>query len=219
MKLATRLGWIKPAPHWKAPNKMTDFTKTKAMFNLPDGIIYLDGNSLGPQPKDAPDRISRMITGEWGEMLISGWNKAGWMQQPTRVGNRIAKLVGAEENSIVMGDTLSIKVYQAVASALELNPGRKVILSDNGNFPTDLYMAAGLIRSLNDGHELRTVNPEDIEAAIDETVAVLMLTEIDYRTGRKHDMKRLTEKAHAAGVITIWDLAHSAGALPVDLSG
>lgn len=198
---------------------MTDFTKTKAMFDIPAGVIYLDGNSLGPLPKDAPVRVANMLKDEWGEMLISGWNKAGWMQQPTRVGNRIANLIGAEENCVVMGDTLSIKVYQAVASALELNPERKVILSDNGNFPTDLYMTDGLIRSLNDGHELRTVNPEDIEAAIDDTVAVLLLTEIDYRTGRKHDMKRLTEKAHAAGVITIWDLAHSAGALPVNLSG
>lgn len=198
---------------------MTDFAKTKSMFSIPAGMIYLDGNSLGPLPKDAPERISNMVKNEWGEMLISGWNKAGWMQQPTRVGNRIARLIGAEENSVVMGDTLSIKVYQAVSSALELNPERKVILSDNGNFPTDLYMTDGLIRSLNDGHRLRTVSPEDVEQAIDETVAVLMLTEVDYRTGRKHDMKRLTEKAHAAGVITIWDLAHSAGALPVDLSG
>ena len=198
---------------------MTDFAKTKAMFDIPAGLIYLDGNSLGPLPKDAPVRVANMLKDEWGEMLISGWNKAGWMNQPTSVGNRIAKLIGAEENSVVMGDTLSIKVYQAVASALELNPNRKIILSDNGNFPTDLYMTNGLIRSLNDGHELRTVNPEDVEAAIDDTVAVLLLTEIDYRTGRKHDMKRLTEKAHAAGVITIWDLAHSAGALPVDLSG
>ena len=198
---------------------MTDFTKTKAMFDIPAGVIYLDGNSLGPLPKDAPDRVANMLKDEWGEMLISGWNKAGWMHQPTSVGNRIARLIGAEENSVVMGDTLSIKVYQAVASALELNPNRKVILSDNGNFPTDLYMTNGLIRSLNDGHELRAVNPEDVDAAIDDTVAVLLLTEIDYRTGRKHDMKRLTEKAHAAGVITIWDLAHSAGALPVDLSG
>ncbi len=198
---------------------MTDFTKTKAMFDIPTGVIYLDGNSLGPLPKGAPVRVANMLRDEWGEMLISGWNKAGWMHQPTSVGNRIAGLIGAEKDSVVMGDTLSIKVYQAVASALELNPNRKVILSDNGNFPTDLYMTNGLIRLLNDGHELRTVNPDDVEAAIDETVAVLLLTEIDYRTGRKHDMKRLTNKAHEAGVITIWDLAHSAGALPVDLSG
>ena len=198
---------------------MTDFTKTKAMFNIPTGTIYLDGNSLGPLPKDAPVRVANMLKDEWGEMLISGWNKAGWMQQPTSVGNRIAGLIGAEKNSVFMGDTLSIKVYQAVASALELNPNRKIILSDNGNFPTDLYMTNGLIRLLNDGHELRIVNPEDVEAAIDDTVAVLLLTEEDYRTGRKHDMKLLTQKAHAAGVIAVWDLAHSAGALPVDLAG
>lgn len=147
---------------------MTDFAKTKSMFSIPAGMIYLDGNSLGPLPKDAAERISSMVKNEWGEMLISGWNKAGWMQQPTRVGNRIARLIGAEENSVVMGDTLSIKVYQAVSSALELNPERKVILSDNGNFPTDLYMTDGLIRSLNDGHRLRTVNSEDVEEAIDE---------------------------------------------------
>lgn len=198
---------------------MTDFAKTKAMFDIPAGVIYLDGNSLGPLPKSAPSRIAKMVQDEWGGMLISGWNKAGWMRQPSNIGNRIAKLIGAEDNSVVVGDTLSIKVYQAVASALELNPDRKVILSDNGNFPTDLYMTDGLIRSLNNGHELRVVDPEDVEAAIDDSVAVLLLTEVDYRTGRKHEMKRLTEKAHAAGVITIWDLAHSAGALPIDLSG
>ncbi len=198
---------------------MTDFAKTKSMFSIPAGMIYLNGNSLGPLPKSAQARVAAMMTSEWGEMLITGWNKAGWMGQATRVGDRIAKLIGAQEGHVVVGDTLSIKVYQAVASALELNPDRKVILSDNGNFPTDLYMTDGLIRLLNNGHELRTVNPEDVEAAIDETVAVLLLTEVDYRTGRKHDMKRLTQKAHAAGVITIWDLAHSAGALPIDLSG
>lgn len=198
---------------------MTDFAKTKAMFDIPTGVIYLDGNSLGPLPKSAPSRIAKMVQDEWGKLLISGWNKAGWMRQPSKVGNRIAKLIGAEENCVVVGDTLSIKVYQAVASALELNPDRKVILSDNGNFPTDLYMTDGLIQTLNDDHELRVVNPEDVEAAIDDSAAVLLLTEVDYRTGRKHDMKRLTEKAHAAGVITVWDLAHSAGALPVDLSG
>ncbi len=204
--------------HRKVPKTMTDFTKTKALFDIPAGVIYLDGNSLGPLPKDAPVRVASMMKNEWGQLLIGGWNKAGWIQQPTSVGDRIAKLIGAEENSVVMGDTLSIKVYQAVASALELNPDRKVILSDNGNFPTDLYMTDGLIRTLNDGHELRIVNSGDVEAAIDDTVAVLLLTEVDYRTGRKHDMKRLTEKAHAAGVLTVWDLAHSAGALPVDLS-
>ncbi|NDW44760.1 kynureninase [Ruegeria sp. PrR005] len=198
---------------------MTDFAATKAMFDLPEGVLYLDGNSLGPLPKAAADKVSDMMTAEWGQMLITGWNKAGWMALPTELGDRIGRLIGAEPGHVVMGDTLSIKVYQAVASALELNPGRRVVLSDNGNFPTDLYMVDGLLRSLGDGYELRVVDPEAVEDAITEEVAVLMLTEVDYRTGRKHDMKALTAKAHAKGVLTVWDLAHSAGALPVDLAG
>lgn len=197
---------------------MTDFTKTKVMFHLPEGVIYLDGNSLGPMPLAARDRVVAMISDEWGDMLIRGWNKAGWMTQPGRVGDRIGRLIGAPEGSVVMGDTLSIKVYQALASALEMRPDRRVILSDRGNFPSDLYMAEGLIGSLDKGHELRLVAPQDVEAAIGDDLAVLMLTEVDYRTGRKHDMAGLTEKAHAAGALTIWDLAHSAGSLPIDLT-
>lgn len=197
---------------------MTDFTKTKVMFHLPEGVIYLDGNSLGPMPLAARDRVVAMISDEWGDMLIRGWNKAGWMTQPGRVGDRIGRLIGAPEGSVVMGDTLSIKVYQALASALEMRPDRRVILSDRGNFPSDLYMAEGLIGSLDKGHELRLVAPQDVEASIGDDLAVLMLTEVDYRTGRKHDMAGLTEKAHAAGALTIWDLAHSAGSLPIDLT-
>ncbi|AXT25458.1 kynureninase [Ruegeria sp. AD91A] len=198
---------------------MTDFAATKAMFDLPEGVIYLDGNSLGPLPKSAGARVQRMLTEEWGQMLITGWNKAGWMGLPTGLGDRIGRLIGAEPGSVVTGDTLSIKVYQALASALELNPDRKVVLSDNGNFPSDLYMADGLLRSLGDDYELRIVDPESVADAITEEVAVLMLTEVDYRSGRMHDMKALTELAHANGVVTVWDLAHSAGAIPVDLSG
>ena len=160
-----------------------------------------------------------MLSQEWGEQLIRGWNSAGWMVQPRRVGDRIGRLIGAPAGSVVMGDTLSIKVYQALASALELNPTRRVILSDSGNFPSDLYMAQGLVSSLGRGHELKIVEPEAVEAAIDDSVAVLMLTEVDYRTGRLHDMKALTRKAHAAGALAVWDLAHSAGALPVDVAG
>jgi kynureninase len=198
---------------------MTDFAATKAMFHLPAGMVYLDGNSLGPLPRAAGDRVGRMIADEWGEMLITGWNKAGWMEQPTRVGDRIARLIGAEAGHVVMGDTLSVKVYQALASALEMRPDRRVILSDSGNFPSDLYMAEGLIASLARGHELRVVTPEDVAANITDEVAVTLITEVDYRTGRKHDMADLTARAHAAGALTIWDLAHSAGALPVDLAG
>ncbi len=199
---------------------MTDlFTHTRRMFHIPEGVIYLDGNSLGPLPKAASARVAKTIEAEWGEMLIKGWNLAGWMDWPTRIGDRIGRLIGAAPGSVVMGDTLSIKVYQALASALELNPDRRVVLSDNGNFPTDLYMAQGLLTSLGKGYELKVVDPENVEASIDETVAAIMITEVDYRTGRLHDMKRLTQKAHAVGAIAIWDLAHSAGAIPVDLTG
>ena len=196
----------------------TDFAATRTMFDLPDGVIYLDGNSLGPLPKAAAARVAQTVTAEWGKLLITGWNKAGWMDQPSRVGDRIAKLIGAEPGSVVMGDTLSIKVYQALASALEMNPTRRVILSDTGNFPSDLYIAEGLCRTLGNGYTLRTVAPEDLAGAIDETVAVTLITEADYRTGQKHDMAALTARAHAHGALTVWDLAHSAGAFPVHLA-
>ena len=197
----------------------TDFAATRAFFDLPAGMIYLDGNSLGPLPKTAAARVARTVTEEWGQMVITGWNRAGWIAMPSRVGDRIARLIGAAPGTVVMGDTLSIKVYQAIASALEMRPGRKVILSDTGNFPSDLYMADGLCRTLGQGYALKTVAPEEVAGAIDETVAVLMLTEVDYRTGRRHDMADLTARAHRAGALTVWDLAHSAGALPVDLTG
>lgn len=196
----------------------TDFAATRAFFDLPEGVIYLDGNSLGPLPRHAAARVARTITEEWGQMLITGWNRAGWMDLPGQVGDRIGRLIGADPGSVTIGDTLSIKVYQALASALEMNAGRRVILSDTGNFPSDLYIADGLCRTLGQGYALRTVPPEAVAEAIDETVAVLMLTEVDYRTGRRHDMAALTAGAQAAGALVIWDLAHSAGALPVHLA-
>ena len=191
----------------------------KDAFILPEGVIYLDGNSLGPMPKAVAARVQSMLTDEWGEMLIRGWNGAGWMDQPARVGNQVARIVGAPEGSVVMGDTLSLKVFQALAAAIKMVPERRVILSDTGNFPSDLYMAEGLVGLLEQGYELRTVAPEDVAGAVDESVAVLMLTQVDYRTGRMHDMKAMTELAHAKGAVMLWDLAHSAGALEVDLAG
>jgi len=196
-----------------------DFAAKKALFHLPEGVIYLDGNSLGPMVKTAPARVDHAVQAEWGEMLIRGWNKAGWMAQPAALGNRVGQLIGAAPGTVVLGDTLSIKVYQALASALEMNPKRRVILSDTGNFPSDLYMAEGLCRTLGGQYRLKTVAPEEAMAAIDDTVAVVMLTEVDYRTGRRHDMREITRRAHEMGAITVWDLAHSAGALPVDLAG
>lgn len=197
---------------------MTDFAATKAMFHLPKGVIYLDGNSLGPLPRAAAARLAQTVTAEWGDMLIGGWNKAGWMDQPTGIGDRIARLIGAEAGHVVMGDTLSIKVYQALAAALDLNPARRVILSDTGNFPSDLYMAQGLCRLLGPDYVIKTVAPEDVLASIDETIAVTLLTEVDYRTGRRHNMGEITARAHQMGALTIWDLAHSAGAFQVELA-
>ena len=191
----------------------------KGLFDIPEGLIYLDGNSLGPLPKGASNRAIKTLEAEWGQELIRAWNTAGWMDLPRKVGDRIAGLVGALEGSIATGDTLSIKVYQALAAALKMRPDRHLILSDNGNFPSDLYMAQGLIDTIDKGYELRTQAPEDVVAAITEDVAVVMLTQVDYRSGRMYDMKAITKKAHAAGAVMIWDLAHSAGAVPVDLTG
>ena len=197
---------------------MTDFEATRALFQLPAGVIYLDGNSLGPLPRGVETRLLETVNAEWGERLIRAWNDADWMTLPRRVGDRVGRLIGAATSSVVMGDTLSVKVYQALAAALDLNPDRRVVLSDSGNFPSDLYMAQGLLGSLGRGHALTVVAPEDVAAAIDETVAVLLLTEVDYRTGRRHNMPALLRQAHAAGALVVWDLAHSIGALPVDVA-
>ena len=196
----------------------TDFDATRRAFDLPEGVIYLDGNSLGPLPRGVAERLARTVADEWGRMLITGWNRAGWIGLPARVGDRIARLVGAEPGSVVMGDTLSVKVYQALASALDMNPGRRVILSDTGNFPSDLYIADGLARSLGPDIRLKLAEPEALAAALDDSVAVLLVTEVDYRTGRRHDMAALTARAQELGILTVWDLAHSAGAFPVGLA-
>ena len=197
---------------------MTDFAATRALFDLPPGIVYLDGNSLGPLPRVAAARVVQTMTAEWGAQLIGAWNAADWMTMPGRIGDRVGALIGAPPGTTVMGDTLSIKVYQALAAALALVPDRRVVLSDSGNFPSDLYIAQGLLASLGQGHELRIVAPEAVTDAIDDSVAVVMLTQVDYRTGRLHDMAALTAQAHAVGAVTVWDLAHSVGALPVDVS-
>jgi len=191
----------------------------KEAFILPEGVIYLDGNSLGPLPRAVASRVQSMIADEWGEMLIRGWNGAGWMDQPSRVGEQVARIIGAPQGTVVMGDTLSLKVFQALAAAVKIKPERRVILSDTGNFPSDLYMAEGLVGLLEQGYELRTVAPEEVLDAVDESIAVVMLTQVDYRTGRMHDMKAVTAAVQAKGAVMLWDLAHSAGAVEVDLEG
>lgn len=189
----------------------------KDLFDLPEGVIYLDGNSLGPLPIAVPERIAEVVSAQWGKQLIRAWNESRWMEQPGRVGDRVARLVGAPAGSVMMGDTLSIKVFQVLAASLKMRPERHVILSDSGNFPTDLYVAEGLIDIIDKDHELRVVDPAAVAQSIDESVAVVMLTQVDYRSGRMHDMDRITKLTHAAGAVSLWDLAHSAGAVPVNL--
>ncbi len=188
-------------------------------FDLPDGVVYLDGNSLGALPRTVHARLADVVATEWGGGLIRGWNQHKWIDLPKTVGDRIAPLIGAPKGTVAVADSTSINVFKAVAAALALNPERRVILSDTGNFPTDLYVAQGLAHALGREHQLKLVDPVDVADAVDETTAVLMLTHVDYRTGRLHDMTALTDKAHAAGAVVVWDLAHSAGALPVDIAG
>ena len=190
----------------------------KDLFHLPDGIIYLDGNSLGPLPRSVMDAATKTIVAEWGGELIRAWNSADWMMLPQRVGSRIAGLIGAPAGSVATGDTLSIKVFQALAAGLKMRPDRKVILTDTGNFPSDLYIAGGLIDLIDKDYQLRKVAPDAVVGAIDDSVAVVMLTQADYRTGRLHDMAAITRRAHEAGAVMVWDLAHTAGTMPIELA-
>jgi kynureninase len=185
-------------------------------FALPEGVIYLDGNSLGALPRATATVVATTIEREWGGDLIASWNKHDWIGAPQRIGDRIAPLVGAKAGEVLVGDSTSVNLFKLLAAALEARPGRAVIVSETGNFPTDLYIAQGLGRLA--GASLRTVEAEAIEAAIDEATAVVTLTHVDYRSGRRHDMARLTAAAHAAGALMLWDLSHSAGAIAVDLN-
>ena len=190
-------------------------------FVLPEGVIYLDGNSLGVLPRSAAARVAEVITREWGQDLIRSWNSAGWFHMPRRLGDKISPLIGAGPGEVVATDSTSVNLYKVLSAALSLAaedaPAKKVIVSERSNFPTDLYIAEGLCRER--GYRLQLVEPDEITAALTQDAAVLMLTHVNYRTGTMHDMAALTQAAHAAGVLVVWDLAHSAGAVPVDLQG
>ncbi len=189
------------------------------LFTLPEGVIYLDGNSLGALPRGTGPRVAEVIAQEWGNGLIRSWNDAGWIEMSARVAHKIARVIGASPGTVAVGDSTSVNLFKLLAAALKMRPGRHVIVSERTNFPTDLYVAEGLAALLAQGHELRLVDADAIHAALQPDVAVLMLTHVNYRTGAMHDMPAVTRAAHEAGALMLWDLAHSTGAVPLDLAG
>ncbi|MCA1660815.1 MAG: kynureninase [Novosphingobium sp.] len=200
---------------------MTDADDPLAVFRdrfaLPEGVIYLDGNSLGALPRATADRLTATAIKEWGAGLITSWNAAGWISAPQRIGDKIARLVGAGEGEVIACDSTSVNVFKLLTAALSLNPGRTTILSESGNFPTDVYMMQGIEQLTGGSVRARLVEPAAVEEAIDNDVAVLLLTQVHYKTGRMRDLARTTALAHQRGALAVWDLSHSAGAVPVDL--
>jgi len=187
-------------------------------FVLPESVIYLDGNSLGALPRQTLPRMTEVIGKEWGSGLIRSWNNAHWIDAPARIGDKIARLIGAQSGEVIVADSTSVNLFKLLAEALRVQPGRHFILTEASNFPTDLYIAQGLIDLLGGNHALRVVERAEIERALDGSVAVLMLTHVDYASGEIHDMPRITEAARKVGTLVLWDLSHSAGAVPVDLN-
>ncbi|GAB4480761.1 MAG: kynureninase [Erythrobacter tepidarius] len=188
----------------------------RARFSLPEGVIYLDGNSLGALPRATPEVLRRVLEQEWGEGLIRSWNDAGWFEMAGRVGAKIAPLIGAAPGEVIACDSTSVNLFKLIAAALQMRSGRKVILSEPGNFPTDLYMIAGL--EAQGLATRRLVEREALVDALGDDIALLLLTHVHYKTGAMHDMAALTRAAHAAGALVLWDLSHSTGAVPVDLT-
>lgn len=202
---AARLDATDPLARWRGE------------FLLDDGLAYLDGNSLGALPRATPARLDAAVRGEWGEGLISSWNSAGWIDLPRKVGGKIAPLIGASEQEVIVADSTSVNLFKLISAALMMRPGRKVVLSEPGNFPTDLYMIAGLEAQ---GLAARRLSARgELASALTDDVALLLLTHVHYKTGELFDMARLTRAAHDAGALVLWDLSHSVGAVPVDLNG
>ncbi|WP_433247234.1 kynureninase [Streptosporangium sp. CA-135522] len=184
-------------------------------FVLPDGTIYLVGNSLGAMPRAASAATARVVEQEWGRQLVGGWNSAGWFDLPLTTGDRLAPLIGAGPGQVAVGESTSINIVKAVTAALGLRPGRRVVISDLANFPTDRYVVEGLVKAL-DGYEVRDIG--DLDEALSDDVACVLLSEVDYRTGERHDTAAVTARVQAAGALMIWDLCHSVGAFQVDMS-
>jgi kynureninase len=196
----------------------------RGMFSLAPDVIYLDGNSLGVLPKAAAARAAQVIAAEWGEGLVRSWNTAGWFALPKRLGNKLAPLIGAAVDEVVVTDTISSNLFKVLSAALRMSaardPARRVIVSERSNFPSDLYIAQGVIDQLDRGYSLRLVDdPCELDDAIGDDTALAMITHVNYRTGYMHDMAAVTKRIHERGALALWDLAHSAGAVPVDLNG
>ena len=191
----------------------------RGRFVLDEGLIYLDGNSLGALPAATPPRLARVVGEEWGRGLIGSWNDAGWIEAPRRLGDKVAGLIGADAGEVLVADSTSVNLFKLLAGAVRARPGRRVVLSHADNFPADLYVAQGLCELLDGGCELRTVAPAELAGALDADVAVLMVTHVDYATGAVQDMAALSAAARGCGALSLWDLSHSTAALPVDLGG
>ncbi len=185
-------------------------------FDLPEGVIYLDGNSLGALPKATAPAIADLVSRQWGRDLITSWNRNGWIELPARIGALIAPLIGAHPDEVMAADSTSVNIFKAVAGARAMRPDRRVILAEAGDFPTDLHILQGLAATLGDV-ELRFVPPEQVVASLTDEVAVLLLTHVHYRSGEIRDMAGITAAAHASGALTVWDLSHSAGVIKVEL--
>ena len=189
----------------------------RARFDLPEGIIYLDGNSLGALPKGTPARLAQTSERQWGNQLIASWNEAGWIGWPRQIATRLAPLIGARADELLVCDSTSVNLFKLAMAACALQPERKTILTENANFPTDLYMLQSAAKL--SGAMLQAVPRAQLRDELNEDVALLALTHVDYRSGERHDMAALTEAAHAYGALTLWDLSHSAGVVAVDLNG
>ena len=188
-------------------------------FTLPEGIIYLDGNSLGALPTQTPERVARVVHDEWGTGLIRSWNSADWIGAPQRVGAKIAQLIGAQAHEVVVADSTSVNLYKLIVAALGAQGGRRTVLSEPGNFPTDLYMVETAIATLGAGHRLELAPRDTLVSRITDDTALVLLTHVHYKTADLYDMAAVTAAAHAKGALVLWDLSHSVGAVPLDLDG